>query len=219
MPRFPEGPHARADGQDRGAGRRHVPYQVLVVGIVVSLLLFAGVGKHMWDSYQDLRAAQDRDMRLQQLTGTITYLDEVLTMSARMNAATGDTSWEARYRRYEPQLDGAIQEANALAPSSYVSTAAVQTDQANVALVEMEHRSFDLVRAGDTHGASTLLASTQYEQQKQLYAQGYQEIGGSMQASGRHAIESAQKQWLISIAFVAVPLFVSVWIIINRQHE
>ena len=35
-----------------------------------------------------------------------------------------------------------------------------------------------------------------------------------MQVSGRHAIDSAQRQWLISIAFVAVPLFVSVWIVV-----
>ena len=137
-------------------------------------MLFAGLGKHLWASYQDLQAAQGRDIRLQQLDGTITYLDEVLTMSARMNAATGDTSWEARYRRFEPQLDDAIQETKALAPSSYVSAAAVQTDKANVALVRMEDRSFALVRAGDTQGASTLLGSAQYEQQKQLYAQGYQ---------------------------------------------
>ncbi len=190
------------------------PIRILLVGIAVSVLLFAGVGKHMWESYQDLRAAQDRDIRLQQLTGAITYLDEVLTMSARMNAATGDTSWEARYRRFEPQLDDAIQEAKALAPSSYVSAAAVQTDEANVALVEMEHRSLDLVRAGDTQGASAVLASPMYEQQKQLYAEGYQEIGESMQASGRHDIASAQDQWLISIAFVAVPLLLIVWFVI-----
>lgn len=193
------------------------PLKILVIGVAVSLLLLAGVGKHMWDSYQDLRAAQGREMRLQQLTGTITYLDEVLTMSARMNAATGDTSWEARYQRYEPQLDGAIQEAKALAPPSYVSSAAVQTDKANVALVEMEHHSFDLVRAGDMSGASALLASPQYEQQKQLYAEGYHDIDDSMAASGRRAINSAEKQWLISIAFMAVPLSIGAWIVISAS--
>lgn len=97
------------------------PIKILVLGIAVSVLLFTGVGKHMWGSYRDLQAAQDRNMRLQELTGVITYLDEVLTMSARMNAATGDTTWEARYLQYEPQLDAAIQEAQDLAPSTYGS--------------------------------------------------------------------------------------------------
>ena len=34
--------------------------------------------------------------RVTQLSGTIRHLDEVLTMSARMSAATGNPAWEAR---------------------------------------------------------------------------------------------------------------------------
>ncbi len=40
----------------------------------------------------------------------ILHLDEVLTMSARMAAATGDTAWIERYKQFGPQLDKLIKE-------------------------------------------------------------------------------------------------------------
>ena len=38
----------------------------------------------------------------------IRRLDEVLTMSARLSAATGDAKWERRYTAHIPDLDAAI---------------------------------------------------------------------------------------------------------------
>jgi hypothetical protein len=71
------------------------------------------------------------DLRLRWLAGEILRLDEVLTMSARMAAATGDRSWERRYREHEPLLNELILEARALAPEANLAS----TDEANVALV------------------------------------------------------------------------------------
>ena len=51
------------------------------------------------------------DLRLRQLKHQIVYLDEVLTMSARMASLTGDRSWEDRYLEHVPILDAAIHEA------------------------------------------------------------------------------------------------------------
>ena len=85
-------------------------------------------------------------------------LDEVLTMSARMAAATGNTRWEARYHEFEPKLDDAIKEMLQLAPQASIGAGTTSTDAANQALVEMEHRAFDRVRAGDAPGAQQLIA-------------------------------------------------------------
>ena len=46
----------------------------------------------------------------------IVYLDEVLTMSARMAAATGDLSWEKRYNEHLPLIIKAIDQAMVLSP-------------------------------------------------------------------------------------------------------
>ena len=74
---------------------------VLVLGIV-SLLCLALV---------ESRTAAERHRRIQQLCGTIMHLDEVLTMSAKMCAATGNMQWKDRYDRHESELDRVIQEA------------------------------------------------------------------------------------------------------------
>lgn len=62
-------------------------------------------------SEEKVRLNLQRQVRLERLQGDILHLDEVLTMSARMAAASGDLQWEDRYQKYEPKLDRAIVEA------------------------------------------------------------------------------------------------------------
>jgi hypothetical protein len=72
-----------------------------------------------WNAYGSYQAAKNRiprDFRIEELRCTIMHFDEVLTMPARMAAATGDLQWEGRYRKYELQLDAAIKEAMRLPP-------------------------------------------------------------------------------------------------------
>jgi signal transduction histidine kinase len=112
------------------------------------------------------------ELRLQSLSNEITYLDEVLTMSARMNAATGDKTWEKRYREFEPKLDNAIKESIFLASDAYNTQDAKETDKANQLLVAMEYESFKLVDANQRQAAQSLLSSNEYATQKQIYAAG-----------------------------------------------
>ena len=58
----------------------------------------------------------EQDIKITQLRGFILQLDEVLTMSARMAAHSGDRQWEKRYRSFEPKLDAAIKELRSIAP-------------------------------------------------------------------------------------------------------
>src|SRR5262245_41204255 len=77
------------------------------------LITLATLAAFLWcafDSYRSFTETAKRNLRVQELRGQIIHLDEVLTMSARMCALTADPSWEARYRRFEPQLDDAIKE-------------------------------------------------------------------------------------------------------------
>ena len=95
------------------------PTKVLTAAVVITVVFCGGVGWYVWDSYQAFKAMQERDFRLQELSGSITSLGEALTMSALMGVATGDPQWEERYQRLWPQLDTAIREAMALAPETY----------------------------------------------------------------------------------------------------
>jgi signal transduction histidine kinase/CheY-like chemotaxis protein len=142
-----------------------------LVGIAVVLL--ACLALSLKAAHHYLVPNLGRQVRLQDLSGQIRHLDEVLTMSARMAASTGDLRWEDRYWTYEPQLGAAIEELIALSPQVFAETLGEDTDEANQQLVAMEEQSFELLRAGDAEGAREVLFSPAYETQKQLYAAGW----------------------------------------------
>ena len=149
---------------------RPITFLAVTLGMTAATVMWLG-----WSSYEafrDARIKRRRDVRMEELSGIIVRLDEVLTMSARMAAATGNVRWEKRYRQFEPKLDAAIKEAIKLAPEAHSGKAAAATDAANIKLVEMENLAFGLVRKGRTDEARTLLFSDEYERQKRVYAQG-----------------------------------------------
>ncbi len=147
--------------------------------ILAAALLLLNLGFLSWDAYYDYLYAEAQlpaIARMQIVRGEIVHLDEVLTMSARMAAASGNLDWETRYLRYEPQLDQAIKEALRLDPNASHGAAAARTDAANDTLVAMEHRAFELVRQGKNAEAQRLLSSGEYEAQKKIYAAGMTEF-------------------------------------------
>src|SRR5688572_8890496 len=129
------------------------PMRAFGGAIILTLLLVGVAAFNTWRMYDGFHALVSRDLRLVELRGQIVYLDEVLTMSARLAATSGDLAWENRYNNYEPLLDAAIKEAVLLAPDAYTSAGAANTDAANLALVALEKRSFDLVRQGKLEAA------------------------------------------------------------------
>jgi len=149
------------------AGNR-LSIKLFIIAFVFTGAVLAWLSWSTYDSYTYDALIDGRVERTEELKGTIIHLDEVLTMSARMAAATGDPQWEARYRRFEPQLDQAIKEILSLAPSQTLA----QTDAANMRLVEMENHAFTLVRENHTGEARTILSSQEYETQQGIYALG-----------------------------------------------
>jgi len=159
-----------------------------------------------------------RNLRLAELRGIIIHLNEVLTMSARMTAATGDLRWERRYRRSEPELDAAIKEAMALAPGTQGSQAAAATNAANIKLVEMENRAFDLVRQGRADEAKMVLFSKEYERQKGIYADGMARFTRGLADTCGKELERQENQALLGMVGVvmAVSLMLVGWFIVFR---
>src|SRR5215510_8141213 len=93
------------------AHRSKSPIRYLSIAWLITL---ATLGAFLWcayDSYRRFAETAERNLRIEELRGQIIYLDEVLTMSARMCALTADASWESRYQEFEPKLDAAIHEA------------------------------------------------------------------------------------------------------------
>lgn len=169
------------------------------------LLTVAALVTFLWcayDSYRRLTQTTEQNLRIQELRGEIIHLDEALTMSARLAALTGDSAWEARYRKLEPQLDDALKE---VASSSLGVQTTKQTDAANEALVEMEHRSFDLGRQGKQQDARDLLFSKAYLEQKAIYTEGMDKLGRELVEASAASMRAEKSRVLFQlVAGVAV---------------
>jgi hypothetical protein len=116
------------------------PAKLLAGALAISVFLMAGLVWSACQSYRKVGADQLQSLRIKELQGIVVHLDEVLTMSARMAAVTGDLAWERRYRQFEPQLDAAVKEAFVLASETGSVGAAAQTDATNLKLVELDIR-------------------------------------------------------------------------------
>jgi twitching motility protein PilJ len=180
-----------------------------VSGIMVGISAW-----NTWNVYQNFKTAVTKNFRLQGVSGQIVHLDEVLTMSARMAASTGDLKWEERYLKYVPDLDKAIQEVISLAPEYQKN--ATQTDAANLKLVELEERSFKLVRQGKKVEALNLLLGQEYNTQKAIYSDGINGTLENIKQSVDTQVQtySAQLARSAILAGVSFPILAVSWIVV-----
>ncbi len=192
--------------------------RALTVSLIITIVLFVAFGYLIWHSYEDFENTELANLRLRELNGIILHYDEVLTMSARMAAATGNLFWAERYRHFEPLLDAAIKEAKKMAPQTFMTQAAAMTDNANTKLVAMEKQSFNLVQAGNAEAASVLLSSGNYEKEKSLYRKGIEQISSGLDNRIQASIKSRYRQGLFAVTSVAVvvPALLLIWLIVLR---
>src|SRR5216110_3264690 len=92
-------------GRDPTMAGNRFSIKLFIIAFVFTGASLAWLSWSTYDLYNHDAIIKGQLWRTEELQGTIIHLDEVLTMSARMAAATGDQQWEARYRKFEPQLD------------------------------------------------------------------------------------------------------------------
>jgi len=203
----------------------HSPMRLLTASALLTCAVLVWFGWNIYSSYRMSRVIRERLFQIQELQGVITHLDEVLTMSARMSAATGDLAWEQRYLHFEPILDGAIKKIIHLEPDAYAGKGAAETDAANIKLVEMEHRAFDLVRQSRAEAAREVLFSAEYEAQKQIYSQGMAMVTVRLNKRADDMLKSVQRETLLNSLFVvaALPTLLIGWLfglrVLRRWHD
>jgi twitching motility protein PilJ len=169
------------------------------------LVVFGLSSWNLFDIYRGFRSISEQNFRLEQLGGKIVHLDEVLTMSARMGAATGDPKWEKRYQQYDPELVNAIEESAKIAPEAYQNTSAEVSD-ANNKLVELEKKSFDLVRQGKRNEAAQILNGAEYERLKKVYADGSAKTLETIAKDTEDQLQAFSQRLFISLGFTILSL-------------
>jgi signal transduction histidine kinase/DNA-binding response OmpR family regulator len=190
------------------------PTQLCAITLALTLATFGWVVWNAYATYRDADIYRSRDLRIEELRGIILRLDEVLTMSARMAAATGDLRWEARYRGSEPTLDAAIKETMAAAPGDAAIAGSAQTDVANAKLVAMENEAFALVRAGRAEDARAVLFAQAYEDQKAVYAEGMTSVLTDVRAHVDSSVRQAERRTRLSTSgsVVLLGLSIGAWV-------
>ncbi|NMF64510.1 two-component sensor histidine kinase [Brasilonema octagenarum UFV-OR1] len=197
---------------------RFIPSQVVTVTVVLTLLLFLPHTWISWEAYYNFNSIIKTEFRLKILNEEITYFDEVLTMSASMNAATGDRIWEQRYHQFEPKLNVAIQESIQLVQKVYENDDFKKIYDVNQRLVAMEYQSFYLVKKGQSQAAQAILSSQEYKQKKRSYA----EIVGKRDLTISHHLHIKVADyrnklfWSIFASFFSLVMLIPAWLLVLR---
>ncbi len=194
------------------------PMKALFVALGVTALALGCLCWNAVTSINGIQEVKEHHLPIEDLRGRIIYLDEVLTMAARMAASTGEARWEERYREFEPQLERAIEQALPLAADAGAARVIEQTEAANTALVEMENNAFDLVRQHRLAEARATLFSGEYDRQKAIYADGMNELDNTLKQSVLQAVEGEVRRVRIVLAIsgAALPLLFTCWFIALR---
>lgn len=178
------------------------PIRLLGTAAVVTVSLFVLLTIILAQLMDRNESIHQRLDRISALRAAIVHLDGILTTSARMAAATGDLSWEARYRESEAKLDAAMTEAVSMAEVSGDWRGAVDTAHANEWLVAAEKQAFDLVRQNRAEEANAILTSEEYDRQKSAYASGKIRLDEALAVhKGRNEREIAgwlRIHWIVS---------------------
>lgn len=185
--------------------------------VLVSLVLLGISAGNIWTAYRGFKDSISKQFTLQELSDEIIYLDEVLTMSARMAASTGETAWIDRYNNHVDKLDQTINNLETLAPSFAEDTQ--QTGSANNELVRMEEESFALVITGEKDEALRLLMSQEYELQKEIYAGGVNNALDNIKSDMELQLNTYSNNLYRSLLFAGVsfPLLIISWVSIGLQ--
>jgi two-component sensor histidine kinase len=203
---------------DHAARRPHGHRQIVFIA-GLALLLVSAAG-YVWIQ-TPLNNAISLERQLAKNIGRIMTLDEVLTMSARMAAAARDPVYETRYNANVNELDEVIKATLALVPDDEVTAAVAATDAANLRLVEMETRSFELDNKQQHAGALALLEGEAYRNDKTIYAKGMRTAFERLEhitAASRMSVA----RWALAlqvIAVLALIAVVAVWLVDQREQR
>lgn len=169
----------KTDDMERGIknkatdpGKGEFPLRLFAAAFAVSLLVTVFSGWQLWRLLYLYEEMSAKHIAITESVGRIMLLDEVLTMSARMAAATGDFNYEKRYDQFDPELVREINAVRNILPQQAIKQFATETDGANTALVAMERQAFALAHRDRRQEAMALLSGDEYLRLKKVYASG-----------------------------------------------
>lgn len=173
---------------------------------VVGLLILISV--LVLDLYHKNIEYIELESQLNESISEIVYYDEVLTMSARMFAVTGDDSWRKRYDTYVVKLDETIAKSITLVPDIVSILESVEV--ANNTLVRLENEAFKRVVEGKKEEALALLLGKEYRKYKQNYKTGIDSVTLEIHKKHNTISSDIKTKFLLVVTGIVVSVLLSI---------
>lgn len=142
---------------------------LFIFGVTLTSIMTAVIVAADYYVYKKSLKSFKEILQLNEKKNTIIYYDEVLTMSARMGAFTGQEKWSTRYNQFVPLLDEDINFVLNFAPKALSGSNPAATDKANQELIADEEKAFALVKNNKLKQAQDVLFSEKYQGNKKIY--------------------------------------------------
>ncbi len=164
----------------------------------------------------ELSASSDRSARLAQLGSTIHLLDEILTMSAKLAAVSGNEKWIRQYDISATLLNTAINDAITLSTRSELKEALASTQVANEQLIRIEEQSLTLVKKQQLESSYAMLNSQEYIDHKDSYAQAITEFMNALQKEIQNLQTHERSKLGLNTAYaiIAILLIIVSWVVV-----
>lgn len=195
--------------------KKPLPLALLLLVIAFSILLSGWAVNEGFVSLQHFEPERKRDSELRLLRGEIMRLDEVLTNSARLYAATGEKRWKERYLNAEPELRTVLTRTLRLVPKGYSQQLVQKIDTANDLITDLEKKSFTLTESHKAQDALALLTGPDYNDQKQIYANGMSDLLNVIDREiSSYSEDESARSTRIAVASAAMTAILILWVLI-----
>jgi diguanylate cyclase (GGDEF)-like protein len=194
--------------------------RVVAASFAAVLVLVLALMLERANSLQVSDQAHVQVLAARQVADHILLLDEQLTLSANLAAASGQAQWVQRYEQLIPQMDAALARATAMAEPDVAARFNAETSAANDRLVVLERQAFERVARSDLAAAQALLAGAEYAQHKAVLAQGSDRFMQSLQdAAAQQAQHLRQRSWALVLGILALAAlaFAALWQRLNQR--
>jgi hypothetical protein len=187
----------------------------LIIFLIILNIFFMVLCFRFFESFQTSVKNERMNLKIIKLTTNIAYLDEILTMTAKMAVYSKEPEWEKKFLIYSPQMEASINELLNIAPSISIQQTTSQLKFANNKLIEFESTSFKLVNNGLSKQAVDLLSSSEYSSLKLLLSQKIQMIEDITKNESKKNIfmNTNDHNWFLYGLIISVACLIITWLI------
>lgn len=207
--------------QQGHTGEHEFPLWQFSSAFILSILITVYIGWTSWRMHQRFEKAAETHIAISESIGRMLLYDEVLTMSAKLAAATGDFSNEKRYDQFDLQLIAEINTLKTMLKPEETEQFVAETDAANLALVKMERQAFEFTHQGRQQEAIALLTSDEYLKKKAAYSEG---TAKAIKAVKVHISKEdndlhVRSVILIVVGAASILILITIWVITYRAVQ